>query len=242
MHLKRIHLDQVDSTNAYISRLIKDRNANEEMLVTTDYQDNGKGQGGHVWNSNPGKNVLMSLFLKPAFLSASDQFHLSRVASLAICDILKVLGIAPHIKWPNDVLVEGKKIAGILIENGIIGKNISHTIIGIGLNLNQEAFPGFPLEATSILLEGEQGIEPSEAVDRLTLAVIARFSQLSDGMEAKLEREYLEQMFLLNVPAEFIADEEKFTGTIRGVNEHGELMVESNGTTRNYAFQQIKMR
>ncbi len=95
----------------------------------------------------------MSLLLFPAFLSASRQFQLSRVTSLAICDTLQLENVNPVIKWPNDILTLRGKIAGILIEHGITGGNISHTIVGIGLNLNQSEFPAFPMNATSLFLE-----------------------------------------------------------------------------------------
>ena len=122
-------------------------------MVSVDYQYAGKGQGDHQWHSRPGENLLMSLLLFPAFLSASDQFYLSRVASLALIDTLKTLKLAPLIKWPNDILVNRRKLAGILIENGITGNKLSHSIIGIGMNLNQTEFPDFPLKATSVALE-----------------------------------------------------------------------------------------
>jgi len=135
--------DSVTSTNTLLFDLLKQQQAEEGTIVIADYQHGGRGLGDHSWISNRGENLLMSLLLFPAFLSASAQFHLSRVASLALCDTLETLGVDPVIKWPNDILTRKGKIAGILIENGISAGAISHTIMGIGLNLNQRSFPDF---------------------------------------------------------------------------------------------------
>jgi len=105
--------DSVTSTNTLLFDLLKQQQAEEGTIVIADYQHGGRGLGDHSWISNRGENLLMSLLLFPAFLSASAQFHLSRVASLALCDTLETLGVDPVIKWPNDILTRKGKIAGI---------------------------------------------------------------------------------------------------------------------------------
>ena len=245
MHVKRIHLERTSSTNRTLSDLLKTGSVREEVVVITDYQEDGRGQGGHGWHSNPGENLLMSLLLFPAFLSASCQFHLSRLASLALCDMLKQLktpsslNLNPVIKWPNDILVGGKKIAGILIENGIMGSKLSHTIMGIGLNVNQDKFPDFPVAATSVVLEGQPRMDLTKVAEMLLEAIGQRYTRLQNGEEALLEREYLDHLFMLDRPGEFISGGVKFTGIIRGVNKFGELLVEREEKTRSYGFQEI---
>lgn len=181
----------------------------------------------------------MSILLFPEFLSASGQFQLSRMASLAIVDMLKNEKLTPVIKWPNDILSGGRKIAGILIENGITGKAISHSIVGIGLNLNQKEFPEFPLPATSVVLETGRQSTPHRMADRMIDALMARYGQLECGSLAELEREYREQLFCVDQPCEFMAGGVVFTGIIRGVNEFGELLVERDGETGSYGFHEI---
>ena len=210
------------------------------MAVTADYQESGKGQGDHHWHSNPGESLLMSVLLYPAFLSASGQFHLTRISSLAIVDTLKSLGLSPSIKWPNDVLSRDKKIAGILIENGIMGENLSHSIIGMGLNLNQERFPEFPFPATSLVLESGTGKEPLQVAEKLLEAMGIRYGQLESGQADLLEKEYLEHLFLLDRPAGYTSGGVKFQGTIRGVSDFGELIIERDGRLEEFASQQIK--
>jgi len=240
MHPKRIHLVSVDSTNRYLSDLLKAGTTSEFTMVTADFQENGRGQGDRDWNSQPGENLLKSVLLFPAFLSASGQFHLSRIASLAIVDLLKKLDLDPSIKWPNDILVNGKKIAGILIEHGITGEKLSHTIIGTGLNLNQVQFSGFPVPATSLALEGLPGQDPPEMAERLLMALRARYSQLKSGLTGLLEDAYLDHLYLMDQPGDFTSGGVQFTGIIRGVDNTGQLMVERDGKTEAYAFQQIR--
>ncbi len=241
MAVKRLRLGQLPSTNLYLSDLLKENPEIGPVMLTADYQVSGRGQGGHHWHSNPGENLLMSLLLFPAFLSASEQFQLSRLASLALIDTLRGLGIDAVIKWPNDILVNRRKLAGILIENAISGKMLSHTIIGIGLNLNQTEFPVFPVEATSVSLELGLSSECMVVADNLLESLMARYRQLEAGGRARLEGDYLAHLFLLNQPAEFISGGKQFTGIIRGLSDMGELIVEHHGLSRTYAFQEIQV-
>jgi len=224
-----IKLSNVSSTNSYISALLNQESTIEPIVVLADYQESGKGQGSHAWYSNPGENLLMSLLLFPAFLSASSQFRLSMVASLAITDTLDSLGITVEIKWPNDILTKKGKIAGILIEHGISGKSISYSIIGIGLNLNQLDFPVFPVPATSVALETEGLTIPGDLAEILVSNLETRYNSLEHGESQSIEQNYLEKLYLINRPASFLVNDESFEGEIRGVNEFGELQVEKEG-------------
>ena len=240
MAVKRVNVDQLPSTNLYVSKLLRESREIGPVMVIADYQNAGKGQGDHQWHSLPGENLLMSLLLFPAFLSASKQFHLSRVASLALIDTLRGMHLSPQIKWPNDILVNRRKLAGILIENGISGKGLSHTIIGIGLNLNQTEFPSFPLEATSVALECGVTCDRQQVAEHLLESLMSRYSQLENGGGKDLENDYLKHLFLLNHPGIFVSEGKQFTGTIRGLSDHGELIVEREGLSRTYGFQDIQ--
>lgn len=144
---------EIDSTNAEAARRLGHGSVPEGLVILADYQSGGRGQGGNGWTSAAGKNILMSWIVFPAFLSVQDQFQLSKAVSLAITDFLGTYSIAAKIKWPNDILCDGAKICGILIENSIMGEQLRHSIVGIGLNVRQEAFPAFPWKATSMVLE-----------------------------------------------------------------------------------------
>ncbi len=240
MQPRIIHLDRVDSTNGYLAEEIRKGSIQEEMVVISDYQENGRGQGDHSWHSNPGENLLMSMLLFPAFLSASGSFHLSRVVSLALCDLLTGWDLDPAIKWPNDILIGSRKIAGILIENGITGTRITHTIMGVGMNINQQDFPPFPLPATSLAIESGMLLNTGETAEQLLGSVMARYDMLKGGDTGQLEADYLERMYLLNTVSRFMSGEGLFSGTILGVNDYGELLVEREGRTRSFGFQEIQ--
>jgi len=233
--------DSLTSTNSYLSDLLREGDPAEGTVIIADYQDAGRGVGGHSWSSKRGENLLMSMLLFPAFLSASEQFQLSRVASLALCDVLEKLETDSMIKWPNDILASGGKIAGILIEHGITAGNISHTVIGIGLNLNQDEFPHFPMPATSLFLEKGKHVDVQKVATLLVDALMSRYQDLKDGKTAVLEKEYLDRMLWLGVPRIFKSGDELFEGCIRGVNNFGELKVECRGEVRVYAHGAISL-
>jgi BirA family biotin operon repressor/biotin-[acetyl-CoA-carboxylase] ligase len=239
MRKRWIKLSNVSSTNSYVSTLLNQKKLIEPVVVLADYQESGKGQGNHTWVSNSGENLLMSLLLFPAFLSASNQFRLSMVASLAITDTLDSMGIEAEIKWPNDILSQKGKIAGILIEHGISGKSISHSIIGIGLNLNQLAFPEFPFPASSVWLETAERTIPGDLAEKLVLNLDARYDALERGEYQSIEDDYLGKLFLINKPARFFAKGESFEGKIRGVDQFGELQVEKEGKIRTFGHGDI---
>lgn len=241
MRSRWIKHDSLTSTSSYLSELLKHQNLEEGTVVIADYQDAGRGQGERSWESARGKNLLMSFLLFPAFLSASRQFHLSRMVSLALCDALGKLGVDTLIKWPNDILSSRGKIAGILIEHSITAGNISHTIAGIGLNLNQTLFPSFPVPASSVRLETGRDVDVVEVCELVETCLMSRYRALKEGKTDQLEKEYLDLLYKAGVPTLFKVGEEESEGIIRGVNDFGELMLELNGEIRSFGHGSVSM-
>jgi BirA family biotin operon repressor/biotin-[acetyl-CoA-carboxylase] ligase len=241
MEIRWIRHDKLASTNLFLSEMLKHQKPGEGLVVIADYQESGKGQGANTWHSHTGENLLMSLLLFPAFLSASHQFHLSRVVSVAICEVLESLGAFPSIKWPNDILGTGGKMAGILIEHGISGGSISHTIAGIGLNLNQTEFPEFPLAASSLFLETGRKTVPVEVAELLVQKIMAGYQSLKKGEEAALVQEYLRRLFKLGERSRFQAGGLVFEGVISGISEYGELLVEKEGELMTFGHGELSM-
>lgn len=240
--MKWTKLDSIASTNSYISALIEAGQGGEDQVIIADYQDDGRGQGAHSWHSQKGKNLLMSILLHPAFLSASDQFQLSRLTSLALCDTLESEGLEPMIKWPNDILTNQGKIAGILIEHRIVGGKISHTIIGLGVNLNQLLFPEYPISATSFILEKGIKANPETMANRLVRRILTRYKMLEEGNGEEFMLEYQKRLYLINEPSSYIIEGNTFTGVIRGVNKFGELQVDISGELRTFGHQEIQFQ
>lgn len=238
MKVQRHHFSEISSTNKFLREKVQMGGEGEDWLVVADFQHNGRGQGSNAWISEAGKNLLISFLVHPAFLSASDAFQVSRMAALALCDLLTDLGLEAEIKWPNDILLGGKKVAGMLIENGIRGKAMEHSIVGIGLNVEQLSFPSFPREATSIRLEylnrglGELPGLPGIS-QKLEEAFFARQAALKKEGDV-LEKEYAEKLYGLGVEMNFEIDGRTRIGTIRGVNTWGQLELQVEGQLRSF--------
>ncbi|PID92249.1 MAG: biotin--[acetyl-CoA-carboxylase] ligase [Bacteroidetes bacterium] len=238
-NMKWIKLDSTDSTNREAARILARGNTGEEFVITAEYQSDGKGQGLHSWHSNPGENLLMSLVFFPAFLSASHQFQLSRLLSLSLCFFLEEEGLKPSVKWPNDILLGSSKLAGILIENAILGQHLSHSIAGIGLNLNQKAFPKFPRRASSFALQKGCDMPPEKAARRLTDLFSHYYRQLQLGGSASIEKAYHDRLYLRERSANFQINDERCLATITGVNKQGELALQRNGRLEHYGQGEI---
>ncbi|HHN48489.1 MAG TPA: biotin--[acetyl-CoA-carboxylase] ligase, partial [Bacteroidales bacterium] len=137
-----VRLDTTPSTNAYANMLIKKNKALNGMLITAVAQTAGKGQDKNFWESKPNENLTISIIVKPYNLMPARQFILNKITSLAIRDfvMMHLKDVAVSIKWPNDVYADDQKIAGILISNTIEGQEITWSVIGIGVNINQTKF------------------------------------------------------------------------------------------------------
>ena len=138
-----IKLSSVDSTNNYTAKLVKETKISFGTVIMADFQTRGKGQRSSIWKSQKGLNLLISIYFDSSFLNSENIFFLSKAIALAIRECVeKIIGIKVSIKWPNDILINGSKIAGVLIENQWKNEKLYSSIIGIGLNVNQVVFSG----------------------------------------------------------------------------------------------------
>ena len=133
-----IKLDTADSTNSWVA--LNEPHIDTPALVYCVSQTAGRGQRGNKWESQPGKNITASLVFHPDNFAACHQFKISEAVSSALVAYLKEKGVEAKVKWPNDIYVGDKKICGILVEHMVTGRNITRTIAGFGLNLNQKEF------------------------------------------------------------------------------------------------------
>lgn len=235
---KVIQLSSVDSTNNYAAMLVSNDNAVHGTVILADEQTAGRGQRGAKWQSESGSNLLMSIILKPDNLSVDRQFLLTQVASLAVVDLLRKIGLSAHIKWPNDIYVGDRKICGMLIENNLSGAVIRSSIIGIGLNVNQSYFD--LTTATSIKLEKGQ----SFPIQEILFSFIGSFNLFYDQlMSSRLQDiEDLYESNLLGYEQKRIFEDEtgEFLGIIRGVDPNGKLRMEVNGVEQTYDLKQLR--
>jgi BirA family biotin operon repressor/biotin-[acetyl-CoA-carboxylase] ligase len=231
----------VDSTNKYAAGLLHKENATEGTVILADVQTRGKGQGDNIWLSDKGLNLLCSIVLKPDFLPAFKQFYLSMCIATGINDCLTDLGIPSQIKWPNDILIKGKKVAGILIENTILSQNLHTSIAGIGLNVNQVTFPpGIP-NPSSLAGETGKSYDVGHLLEQLIPFLEKRLNQLYVENFIVVKSSYLNSLWLLNTHAVFTDQKGVFEGRIVDVAESGELVIlTSGGETRMYGFKEVE--
>jgi BirA family transcriptional regulator, biotin operon repressor / biotin---[acetyl-CoA-carboxylase] ligase len=238
-----IHLTSVDSTNKYAAGILRQENATEGTVILADVQTHGKGQGNNTWLSDNGLNLLFSLILKPDFLPAFKQVYLSMCIATGINDFITDLGIRSQVKWPNDILVKGKKVAGILIENTILSQNLHTSIVGIGLNVNQVSFPPEIPNPASLAGETGKSYDVGQLLERLLLFLEKRLNQLYAEDFVAIKSQYLNSLWLLNTRARFTDQKGVFEGRIIDVAESGELLIlTSGGETKMYGFKEVEFQ
>lgn len=234
-----IFMAECHSTNDEMVLLSQKNSAPEGTVIVTAQQTAGRGQRGNIWKAEPGKNLTFTLLVNPSFIPIQKQFYLNIFVSLAIKDYLTNIGrIKVHIKWPNDIVCDGRKICGILIENQISGTIISSSTIGIGININQQNFD-IP-QATSLLLESARETDLSNALESLLASLEARYLQLRAGKWDDLRKEYLSNLFRIGEPSAFSDKGGKFIGTIEGIDDTGRLSIIKNGEQRVYDLKEIQ--
>ena len=232
-----IKFQSLKSTNEFALSLKGMPIFSEGLLVTTDHQSKGKGQLGNSWDSVSGLNILLSVVIEPK-ISLNRQFDINKIVTLAIYDFLTSFSSNISVKWPNDILLDKKKIAGVLIENIVANNIISYSVIGIGLNVNQCDFQSFSIPATSLslYLGDQQDLLSLREVllDKLTQRIIS----YRKGKD--LDLEYHNSLFLRDEKASFIFQDKKFNGIIRGVSKKGLLQVEVMRELREFNMKEIQ--
>lgn len=235
--MKVEYLAEATSTND----VARDRKFGHGDVVVAEVQTDGRGQRGNRWESAEGSNLTFSVVLTPSFLPVASQFLLSEAVALAVADMLGGYGIGAQVKWPNDIYVAGRKIAGILIENDIMGHAMSRSIAGVGLNVNQTEFdPSLP-NPTSMKLAAGRDFDRREVLNRFLGALSVRYDTLATGAADAIVRDYHRHLYRLGEPARYaFPDSTVFTATIEGVRRGGELVVRHpDGTCHEYLFKEI---
>jgi BirA family biotin operon repressor/biotin-[acetyl-CoA-carboxylase] ligase len=237
---KLIFLENLPSTNDYGSELLRREDPPEGTIIRTNYQSKGRGQAENRWESEDGKNLLISILLYPDKIDPSDQFLISITISLGICDFLMQYIPSCTIKWPNDIYVNNDKIAGILIENTIMGDQIEKTIAGIGININQQKFiSDAPNPVSLSQLTGEK-YDLNNCLRELCSALDTRYKQLISEDYKLLRNDYNSRLYRLNNWHNFRDQKEIYCGRILAVKNNGRLLVEKkNGTISEYEFKEV---
>ena len=238
-----IKLDAIDSTNSYLKKIILEKDISDYTIVTANFQTEGKGQLGYMWESEDSKNLLCSIYKKDLGIKVEDQFVLSMLVSLSIIRTLEKLNLPKlYIKWPNDIMSGNKKICGILVENMVKQNSIKESVIGIGLNVNQDTFKNLP-NATSIKKIKGVAFNIDELLNDLANNIKKQFIDFNQSKIDLIFRQYEDVLYRMNIPSTFKNSEgDVFTGFIKGVNNLGRLKVllEDN-LTKSYSIKDISL-
>jgi BirA family biotin operon repressor/biotin-[acetyl-CoA-carboxylase] ligase len=237
-----IRLEETPSTNTYAQGMLREKPP-EGTLVLAYKQSAGRGQKGNVWLTEPGLNLTFSLIYYPGFLSVKQIFLLSKITSIALRDTL--LEFVPmqevDIKWPNDVLLNAKKVAGILIENQLEGNRISSSVIGVGLNVNQAKFPiELKEKATSLFLVKKEKFDTEEVLGMFLSKLEARYLELKNKGSSNIDQQYIRYLYGYQEEILFEREKQSFRGMIVGVDESGRLAVAEENQLRYYDFKEIR--
>ncbi|MBR5331744.1 MAG: biotin--[Muribaculaceae bacterium] len=237
-----IHLDSIGSTNTYLAGRAID--LPHATVVSTYCQTAGRGQRGNTWESQPNKNLSFSVLLRPNNIIARQQFYISEAVSVAIINTLTryITNHRVAIKWPNDIYVDDHKICGILIENTLCGMNISQSIVGVGLNVNQREFISDAPNPISIINYIDKELSLDDLLEEVTDEIVATFDHY-DATQSfdTLHKEYCEKLWRNDGYYTYSTPQgEKFDARIADVAPDGILtLCDTQENSRSFAFKEV---
>ena len=241
MHL--IKVNAIDSTNSFAREMFRENPAKNATCIVAKEQLQGRGQRGTSWKSKTGQNLTFSILWPRPGISVMNQFLLSAVVSTAIVKCLESFGIPKlKVKWPNDIMAANHKIAGILIENVITEGNLSASVIGVGLNVNQTDFGSLPSAGSMKLVTG-QHFDLVEVLEKLLISIEKELTVMADLHSEEILKRYKDRLFRMKMPSTFqLPDLSLFTGIIEDVSGNGKLLVKrQDNTLQEFDLKEIKL-
>ncbi|MDR1881402.1 MAG: biotin--[acetyl-CoA-carboxylase] ligase [Prevotella sp.] len=236
-----IHFTEVDSTNNYLKDLLLKQEVEEGTVVSADVQTTGRGQRGNGWISEKGKNLLFSIVLYPDMVKASEQFVISRIASLAVAEyLLKYVGDIT-IKWPNDIYWKDKKICGILIENTLTSDIVSRSVIGAGININQTTFGRGAPNAVSLKQITGRTYDLEAMLKVIRNNILLLYFEVRDGNVSGINARYRDLLFRRDGFYLYNDGANDFFARIKDVEPNGMFVLETeNGEEKKFAFKEVR--
>lgn len=237
------HLDRVDSTNNYAAKELLTKSLNDGTVFVAACQQSGRGQGQSSWESADGLNLTFTVVLYPSAVAPLQQFSISQAISLGVTDFLSRFVSDVSVKWPNDIYVNDKKIAGILIETAIAGGKFSRALAGIGLNINQEVFVSDAPNPVSLKnLTGKTYELPLMLTD-LCACLDNRYRSLIRGDYFILQHDYGKLLYRKGIWAKYRDQDSDFEGRIIGIEGDGRLQIEARtGEVRGFYFKEVSFK
>jgi BirA family biotin operon repressor/biotin-[acetyl-CoA-carboxylase] ligase len=239
--VKFIFKDSLDSTNNLAHKLLEIGKLIEPTVIFCHFQTAGKGYANNFWESENGKNLTFSMVVFPRFLESSRVFFISIAVSLALADFLEQYVDNVKIKWPNDIYVGNYKIAGILIENSVLGNFLEHSIVGIGLNVNQIKFKSPAPNPISLSQLTHKNYNLNELLHVLVEKIQQKIIELKTQNFELLLHEYCSKLFRYNEFCKYKSNESIFDAKIINVTEYGFLQLQKkSGEIVKFTFKEVE--
>ncbi|MDN6309471.1 MAG: biotin--[acetyl-CoA-carboxylase] ligase [Flavobacteriaceae bacterium] len=240
--MKIIKINATESTNSFLKPYLKSTDKNTIVAVKALRQTHGRGQVGTTWQSEDNKNLIASYLLPDIDLKPEESFNISILTSLALQQCLKDFNIPNiEIKWPNDILSCKKKVAGILIENTYSSRYISNTIIGIGLNVNQQEFENLP-QASSLSQTCLHEFSVDAIFEQLNSRIEKVYQKLKKRDFRNCSTDYYQNLMGYQKDQEFVLPNGQHrTGQITSIEPNGHLNVKfDDQTVASFNLKEIK--
>lgn len=242
------HLPELRSTSDYLRQLADSGQPLEPMdAVRADFQTRGRGQVGNSWESQAGRNLLISVYARPQGVDVARQFIVSMAVSVAVAETVaqflpQELRPQVKVKWPNDVYVADRKVSGILVENRLSGRLIADTIIGVGLNVNQDVFTSPAPNPVSLRNLTGRDTDIEAVANALISNIRLRLALADEGDDAQVLRLYWDLLYRADGSYHTFADARgQFSARIVGVMPDGHLtLLTASGDRRTYTFKEVE--
>jgi BirA family transcriptional regulator, biotin operon repressor / biotin---[acetyl-CoA-carboxylase] ligase len=235
------YLPTCQSTNDWMQAFLLKNTIIDGLCLYTSHQTKGRGQRGNTWQADAYKNITMSILLEPHYLNANNQFYLNMAISLGVfTGLVDILGEKLKIKWPNDIYFEDCKIGGILIENAIQGSNLSSSIVGIGININQSEFERNNASSIKSILGQMNDIEIAPIIEQILESIEKYYFVLKNFDFELLKDGYLQNLYRIGAWHPYRIDGQVLAGKITDVKEDGKLIVETINGSQSFDFKELE--
>ncbi len=233
---------EVTSTQDVVRALAGRPGGGEALAVVARHQTCGRGRGVHRWLSSPGDDLLLSLLWRPPALPAAAQALLPLTTTLAVLRTLHRHHPTLRIKWPNDILAGGRKLAGLLIENTLRGDRLAHTLVGVGINLNETAFPAELPAAVSLRMLTGRTYDPAVLLEELLPVLLQELQRSRPENFPAIKEEYEAWLYLIGEEAPFEGPGGRFSARLAGIDAWGRLLLHhADGRRRAWSLDEITL-
>ena len=220
---------KIDSTNSYLLEL-GDKGFPEGTVAVADEQTSGRGRFARRWEAEPLSSLLFSILLRPVFLNRDEVFILTFSASVAVAEAIEIVtGVKTELKWPNDVLIHGRKACGILLESDFEGEKLNYVVIGIGLNVNQAVFPDeIKTKAVSLSMAAGRSFDREE----LLSSILLRFKEVYESLKERdfysIMKRWRDKCLMFGKRIKFNVAGKEIEGVLEEVTDDGAVSVRTS--------------